>query len=518
MPAGRCSGLYRKMHIPDDPRFYEKYYFTPGDLGFRCFDTRYARIAPLICWDQWYPEGARLAALGGAQILFYPTAIGFHHSDAAEAGTQHDAWETIQRSHAIANGVYVAAVNRVGHEGPEGDGLEFWGGSFVSDPQGRMLAKARRCRRDADCGMRPARDRIRAPQLALSARPPDRRVRTHREPGDRLKAQTPRRRGFRMPAEWEPHEATWIAWPHNREDWPGRFTPIPWVYGEIVRKLAAVERVRILVQSPALEAQARRILEKVGANLDAVEFFQRETDRVWTRDYCPLFVKNRRGEIALTAWRFNAWAKYDDWRKDATIPAFLGKRLKLPVFTPEMVLEGGSIDVNGQGLLLTTEECLLSPIQARNPDLSRGEIERRLREYLGVARVIWLKNGIAGDDTHGHVDDLARFVNPETVVLCAESDPADAATLRSAGLKVVKLPMPRPLWFDGRQLPASYANFYIANGLVLVPTFNDPNDRAALTILAQAVPRIAKWWASTARSLIWGLGALHCMTQQQPAA
>ena len=174
-----------------------------------------------------------------------------------------------------------------------------------------------------------------------------------------------------MPAEWEPHEATWIAWPHNRDDWPGRFTPIPWVYGEIVRKLAAVERVRILVQSAALEAQARRILEKVGANLDAVEFFPRETDRVWTRDYCPLFVKNRRGEIALTAWRFNAWAKYDDWRKDATIPAFVGKRLKLPVFTPEMVLEGGSIDVNGQGLLLTTEECLLSPVQARNPDLSR---------------------------------------------------------------------------------------------------------------------------------------------------
>ena len=236
-----------------------------------------------------------------------------------------------------------------------------------------------------------------------------------------------------MPAEWEPHEATWIAWPHNREDWPGRFTPIPWVYGEIVRKLAAVERVRILVQSPALESQARRILTKVGANLDAVEFFQRETDRVWTRDYCPLFVKNGRGEIALTAWRFNAWAKYDDWRRDATIPAFLGERLQLPVFTPEMVLEGGSIDVNGQGLLLTTEECLLSPIQARNPDLGREEIERRLGDYLGAGRVIWLKNGIAGDDTHGHVDDLARFVNPETVVLCAESDPADTATLRSCG-------------------------------------------------------------------------------------
>jgi agmatine deiminase len=331
-----------------------------------------------------------------------------------------------------------------------------------------------------------------------------------------LNAQTPRRRGFRMPAEWEPHEATWISWPHNREDWPGRFTPIPWVYGEIVRKLAAVERVRILVQNRAFETQARRVLEKVGANLDAVEFFPRETDRVWTRDYCPLFVKNRRGEIALTAWRFNAWAKYDDWHKDATIPAFLGKRLKLPVFTPEIVLEGGSIDVNGQGLLLTTEECLLSPVQARNPELGRVEIERRLCEYLGVASVIWLKNGIAGDDTHGHVDDLARFVNAETVALCAESDPADAATLRAAGLKVVKLPMPRPLWFDGRQLPASYANFYIANGLVLVPTFNDPNDRTALTILARQFPD-REVVGINCTDLIWGLGALHCMTQQQPA-
>ena len=330
-----------------------------------------------------------------------------------------------------------------------------------------------------------------------------------------MPTETPRQLGFRMPAEWESHAATWIAWPHNRTDWPGRFAPIPWVFGEIVRKLAGVERVCILVQSPALETQARRILEKVGANLDAVEFFQRETDRVWTRDYCPLFVKNAAGETALTAWRFNAWAKYDDWHRDAAIPAFLGKRLKLPVYAAEMVLEGGSIDVNGQGLLLTTEECLLSPVQARNPELSREEIERRLGEFLGAVRVIWLKQGIAGDDTHGHIDDLARFVDPQTVVLCRESDPADSVALRRAGLKVVKLPMPRPLWFGGRQLPASYANFYIANGLVLVPTFNDLYDRAALTILARQFPD-REVVGINCTELIWGLGALHCMTQQQP--
>ena len=321
---------------------------------------------------------------------------------------------------------------------------------------------------------------------------------------------------FRMPAEWEPHLATWIAWPHNREDWPGRFTPIPWVYGEIVRKLAAVERVRILVQTPTLATQARRILEKVGANLDAVEFVPRQTDRVWTRDYCPLFVRNPRGEVALTAWRFNAWARYDNWRQDAAVPGFLAKRLKLPVFTPLMVLEGGSIDVNGQGILLTTEECLLSPIQARNPGMDRARIEQHFREFLGVTRVLWLRNGISGDDTHGHVDDLARFVNPTTVVLCEAAAPRDRTTLRAAGLNVVKLPMPRPLLFAGRQLPASYANFYIANGLVLVPTFNDPNDRIALNTLAKLFSG-REVTGVNCTELIWGLGALHCMTQQQPA-
>ncbi len=321
---------------------------------------------------------------------------------------------------------------------------------------------------------------------------------------------------FRMPAEWEPHVATWIAWPHNRADWPGRFAPIPWVYGEIVRKLAEVEQVRILTQSEAAEKQARRVLEKGGANLDAVEFFRCETDRVWTRDFCPLFVRNPRGDTALTAWRFNGWAKYPNHRRDAAVPAFLAKRLKLPAFTPGMVLEGGSIDVNGAGLLLTTEECLLSDVQQRNPGMSREQIEARLCEFLGVDRVIWLKTGIAGDDTHGHVDDLARFVNPETVVLVAEADPADVVTLRRAGLMVVRLPMPRPLVFNGVRVPASYANFYVANEIVLVPTFNDSNDRVALNTLAKVFAG-REVVGINCTELIWGLGALHCMTQQQPA-
>jgi agmatine deiminase len=327
-----------------------------------------------------------------------------------------------------------------------------------------------------------------------------------------------------MPAEWEPHAATWLAWPHNPSDWPGRFAPIPWVYAEIVRKLSRVEQVRILVASSAEEARARKVLRKAGAVMEAVEFFPCPTNRVWTRDFGPIFVKHRRGEVALTGWRFNGWAKYDDWHKDVKVPGTLAKQLGATLFRSEMVLEGGSVDVNGAGLLLTTEECVLSEVQQRNPGMSRREIERHFRDYLGVRRVIWLRKGIAGDDTHGHVDDLARFVSADTVVVASEADRADAnyaplrenhALLRAAGLKVVKLPMPHPLVFAGQRLPASYANFYIANGLVLVPTFNDANDRVALATLARLFPD-RETVGINCTELIWGLGALHCMTQQQP--
>jgi agmatine deiminase len=329
-----------------------------------------------------------------------------------------------------------------------------------------------------------------------------------------------------MPAEWEPHEATWLAWPHNREDWPGRFAPIPWVYAEIVRKLSRVECVHILVNNESLVRQARRILCAAGASLNAVKFHLCPTDRVWMRDSGPLFVKNRAGEVALTRWRFNAWAKYDDWKHDVRVPQYLARVVKRPMFTSGMVLEGGSIDVNGSGLLLTTEECLLSDVQARNPDLNRAQIERAFRDFLGISRVIWLRNGIAGDDTHGHVDDIARFVARDTVVAAWESDRSDpnheplrenATILRASGLRVVKLPMPRPLLFAGQRLPASYANFYIANGLVLIPTFNDPNDRVALNTMARLFPD-REVTGINCTELILGLGALHCMTQQQPAA
>ncbi len=335
----------------------------------------------------------------------------------------------------------------------------------------------------------------------------------------------PQALGFRMPAEWEPHAATWIAWPHNREDWPGRFAPIPWVYCEIVRKLSQSETVRILIQDEASIVRVRRMLDRSGADLAAIEFFLVPTDRVWTRDYAPLFVKSRSGEVAITDWKFNAWAKYDDWHRDNAVNSTLIQELALRSWSTDIVLEGGSIDVNGAGVLMTTEECLLSPVQARNPHLTRAEIERAVYEYLGADRVVWLRNGIAGDDTHGHIDDLARFVNLDTVVVAQEphaNEPdhvnllENLEILKGEKFEAVTLPMPSELSFAGRRLPASYANFYIANRTVLVPTFNDKNDKTALGIIGDLFPD-RDVIGIHAVELVWGLGTLHCMTQQQPA-
>jgi len=321
-----------------------------------------------------------------------------------------------------------------------------------------------------------------------------------------------------MPAEWEPHEATWLAWPHERSDWPGKFTPIPWVYGDIVKRLSRVEKVRILVQDAALEKSARRVLAKCAADMSAVEFLRWPTNRSWTRDYSPIFVRNQDGEVAITDWLFNGWAKYDNWRDDNRIPGRVAKRDGLRQFSPGIVLEGGSIDVNGAGLLLTTEECLLSEsVQVRNPGLGRAELERYFADYLGIRQTIWLKQGIAGDDTHGHIDDVARFVDEKTIVTVADQSLREnLKILRSTGLRVVTLPMPAPIYFDGQQLPASYANFYLANGLVLVPTFNDPNDRIALNTLAKLFPS-RETIGIYCGDLVLGLGTLHCMTMQQPA-
>ena len=325
-----------------------------------------------------------------------------------------------------------------------------------------------------------------------------------------------------MPAEWEPHQATWLAWPHEASDWPGKFQPIAWLYGEVTRQLARHERVRILTTNAQI---VRKILHKCGADLDAVEFFDIPTNRSWTRDYCPLFVKNPHGEVAITHWKFNGWAKYSNFELDAAVPGAIEKALRVKRFETGLVLEGGAIDVNGHGKLLATEECLLSTVQQRNPGVSRKQLEAALRRYLGATEVIWLGRGIAGDDTHGHVDDIARFTSPDTVVAAIEPDKSNPnheplkenlARLRSRGdLRIVTLPMPEPVYFNGQLLPASYANFYIANRIVLVPLFGDPNDRVALNTL-QRLFADRKVIGIGCRDLVLGLGTLHCMTQQQP--
>jgi len=351
----------------------------------------------------------------------------------------------------------------------------------------------------------------------------------------KIEEKTPGQLGFRMPAEWGKHEATWLGWPHELSDWPGKFAPIPWAFAEMVRLLSQVERVFLLVEDGAAEKRARGILKKAGAKLDSVEFFRVPTDRGWMRDSGPICVKNAAGEVAYNNFVFNGWAKYNNHKKDAAAVSKANGRLKRPVFLPmkngkRVVLEGGSIDVNGKGTLLTTEECLQSKVQERNPEFTKQDYAEVFRNYLGVTNVLWLGNGIAGDDTHGHVDDLTRFVNETTVVTIVEEDSRDVnyaplqanlARLRTMKdqdgrpLHVETLPMPKAVHFDEQRLPASYANFYIANGLVMVPTFNDANDRVALNILAKLFPgrEVA---GIHCRDLVLGLGTLHCMTQQEP--
>ena len=346
--------------------------------------------------------------------------------------------------------------------------------------------------------------------------------------------------GWRMPAEWQPHEATWLGWPHKLSDWPSRFAPIPWVYGEIVRKLADGEIVRVLVASREHEAKARRLLARVGAASERVEFFRWPTDRGWTRDFGPICVRREQPnpEIAIARFRFNGWAKYPDHRNDDEVPERAARALSLKLRRVvhrgrPVVLEGGAIDVDGRGTILTTEECLLDPfVQVRNPGFGRADYERVFADALGASHAIWLGRGIAGDDTHGHVDDLCRFAGPRTIVLCSEPDAGDAnhraleenrERLQDARLadgskpEIVELPMPAPVVFDGRRLPASYANFYAANAAVLVPTFNDPADRKALGILGELFPDRPVVGIHSVE-LVWGLGTLHCLTQQQPRA
>jgi agmatine deiminase len=343
---------------------------------------------------------------------------------------------------------------------------------------------------------------------------------------------------YYMPAEWAEHEATWLGWPHHPTDWPGKLQAVEWAYAEMIRKLSVGEHVNLAVENFAMKRRVLRILGAAGISVSRVRLHYIPTNRGWMRDSGPIFVRHaERRSRAIVHFHFNGWARYRDWQKDRRVPEYAARLLRVPLIEAvwkgrRVVLEGGSIDVNGRGCLITTEECLMDGRrQVRNPGFSRADVEAVFERYLGIRHVIWLGKGIVGDDTHGHVDDICRFVNPNTVVLCRERNSRDenyrvleenrerlasARLENGARLEVVELPMPAPLYFRGSRLPASYANFYIANAAVLVPTFNDPMDRVALGILGELF-RDRAVVGIHASDLVVGLGTIHCLTQQQPA-
>ncbi|NTV27761.1 MAG: peptidyl-arginine deiminase, partial [Methanothrix sp.] len=539
---GSLLSTYRKIHIPQDPLFYEKNYFTAGE-EIQVYQTKYARISVLICYDQWFPEAARVAALRGAEIIFYPTAIGWikGEEDPAE-GDWHDAWETIQRSHAIANSVYVAAVNRVGREGD----LLFWGSSFVCDSFGKVLARASRSDEEVLVAQLDLakNEMIREGWGFFCNRRPDaywpliEMVKERETPIKGLEEkvlcaeETPSRLGYHMPAEWECHEAIWLSWPYDLDSFP-KIERVERAYVAIIKAIHEGEMVNLLVKDEMMLNAVVDLLKNASVNLAKVRFHLVSYKDVWFRDYGPTFVvkrekENTKNKMAMVAWIFNAWGeKYPELMVDSRISCLINDDLLMECFLPGIVLEGGSIDVNGCGTVLTTEQCLLN--KNRNPSLSKEEIETYLKEYLGARKVIWLKEGIAGDDTDGHVDDIARFVNP-TTVLCAYEDDSEDENYQvlknnydqlltetdqdGQGLKVIKLPMPGFVGTEQR-LPASYANFYIGNEVVLVPTFGHKNDKVALRII-QGVFQERRVVGIDCREMVHGLGTIHCISQQQP--
>ena len=345
------------------------------------------------------------------------------------------------------------------------------------------------------------------------------------------KTKTPAALGFRMPAEWAPQTAVWLSWPHKRASWPGQFRPVPYAFATIVAAISRFEEVRINAAA-ALHARAKRLCAAAGADMACVTFYNHPTNDAWCRDHGPIFVKHTKtGEVALTDWRYNAWGdKYPPYDLDNEIPPSIARKLRLRRFENDMVLEGGSIDVNDEGLLLTSEQCLLH--KNRNPHLTRAQIEQNLRDYLGVKTVLWVGEGIIGDDTDGHIDDITRFYKPDGFVTVVEKNSRDPnhkiledvlerlkSFRTSAGKRfnIVTLPMPKPVAFQGQRVPASYANFLIINGAVLVPTFRQPRRDAEVCETLGACFPGREIIPIDCYHLIWGLGTLHCISQQQPA-
>jgi agmatine deiminase len=527
---GTIMGKYRKMHIPHDPFFYEKSYFDVGDTGYQIFRTNNVSFGVLICYDQWFPEAARTLALQGADLIFYPSAIGYLDGDPLSQEDWHTAWENIQRSHAIANGIHVASINRVGTEGE----IKFWGASFVSDAFGRLIKRASE-----------ENEEVLVAELDISM---NRRIQDgwgflrNRLPGtynvisSRVVSEIPRSLGFSMPSEWERHDSTWLAWPHDPTTFPRRVGKVERTYLEIILALHKSEIVNLFVKDLKMKSRVIKLLEEKKIDLQKINFYLWDYADVWFRDYGPVFVRNKeKKQLAFVHWIFNAWGeKYTDLIRDTQIPNFISQSLQMNNFRPGIVLEGGSVDTNGRGTLLTTEQCLLN--KNRNPHLSRDQVEKYLTDYFGASNIIWLKSGVAGDDTDGHIDNLARFVNPRTVLCAYQEDENDenyfalkenyeilnnSVDQDGKKLKVIKVPMPDEIRSrvrgENTRLPASYLNFYIGNKVVLVPTFGQNTDRLALKIIQKEFLG-RKVVGIDCSDLIYGMGAIHCITQQQPAA
>jgi agmatine deiminase len=528
---GSLHPPYHKVHIPQDPGFYEKGYFHPGN-EYRIFHTRYGCFAVLICFDQWFPEAARSAALMGASIIFYPTAIGQPRNIDPLEGDWQESWELIQRSHAIANSVHVVAVNRVGTEGA----IRFFGGSFVSDAFGRVITRAGDAEyiiiADLDISMNRT---VQESWGFFRNRRPDTYgdlVTAPRDTGHRFTVRngdTPRNTGFCMPAEWERHEAVWLSWPHNTVTFPG-LDAVRDTYIQFISAMHGSEKVELLVRDTGTGEMIKERLSKEGAGDSHVRYRVTDYEDVWIRDYGPTFVVNPAiSRVAMVQWEFNAWGgKYEDHIRDGAIPDVMNDWLGLPVFRPGIILEGGSIDVNGRGTVMTSRSCLLNP--NRNKGLSGSDLETLLGENLGADHVLWLDEGIVGDDTDGHIDDFARFTGPSTVVCACEEDRSDENyralqenydTLRKSTdqdgnpLTVVKLPMPGRVSGGDLRYPASYTNFFIGNSVVIVPVFIDPHDNEALHILRSLFPG-RDIIGIDARAMVEGYGTFHCASQQQP--
>ena len=435
--------------------------------------------------------------------------------------------KTFKDSHAIANGIHIASINRVGTEGK----INFWGASFVCDAFGRLIKRASETEEEvlvAELDLSQNK-RIQEGWGFMRNRLPE----TYGLVGSRVLSDTPKNMGFSMPAEWERHDSTWLAWPHDTVTFP-EINKVEMTYLQLISALTKNEDVNLFVKDLIMKDKVRKLFEQNKIDLQKINFYVWDYADVWFRDYGPIFVLNKeKKQIAFVHWIFNAWGgKYKDLAQDTQIPYIISKTLQQNNFRPGIVMEGGAVETNGMGTLLTTEQCLLNP--NRNPNLSREDVEKYLMDYFGARHVIWLKGGVVGDDTDGHIDNLARFVNPRTVLCAYEEDERDEnhdilrqnydILLRSTDqdgnrLQVIKVPMPPAVTTNVRgkdtRLPASYLNFYIANNIVLVPTYGHKNDQIAQEIIQKEFPD-RKVIGLDCRDLIYGMGAIHCIVQQQP--